>query len=202
VFIELADLLRCPAHHAESHLVVATGEMLGRSITHGVVACPVCQAEFRIAQGIVRFGAPDQRPPSATLPEPHAVEAFLGVAGPGGYVALVGSAARAAPGLAGPLSGVHLIGINAPPDVSPSPTLSLLESPDLIPVRTASVRGVVVGGERAGEPWLGEAARVVLPGLRMVVLSNEGSAEGVARMATGPGVWVGVKQSGTGKREA
>jgi hypothetical protein len=205
VFLELADTLRCPVNHPEGHLVVATGEMMGRTITHGIVACPACHAEYRIVHGIVRFGVPDQRPPGGTLPEPHALQAFLGVAGPGGYVALVGSAARAALGLTMVLGGVHFVGVNAPSDVSPSPILSLLESSEMIPMRTGSVRGVVVGGECAGDPWLPEAARIVLPGLRIVVLSTEGSVDGVERMATGPGVWVGKKDAGgrgTTRRDA
>lgn len=196
MFIELADLLRCPAPHAEAHVVVATGEMIGREIVRGLIACPACHAEYRIERRVCRFGAIDHAETAETpadVPDAAALHAFLGLSSPGGYVVLVGSAARAADGLAGLLGGVHFVGVNAPPNVWSSVALSLLEAPATIPVRTAAVRGVVVGGEHAREPWLAEAARVVLPGLRIVVLSNDGSVEGVERMATGPGLWVGQK---------
>ena len=196
MFIELADLLRCPQPHPEAHLVVATGEMIGRSIMRGVVGCPSCHAEYRISQGVCRFGAADaaESAERSAVPEAQAIQALLFLSSPGGYVALVGSAARAASGLVALLGGVHLVGINAPPDVAQGPMLSLLESPDTLPLRTASVRGVVIGSERAGAPWLAEGARVLLPGLRLVVLSDDASVEGVERMATGPGVWVGQKK--------
>ena len=167
-----------------------------------MIGCPVCHAEYRVEGGIARFGVPDQLEPGGTVPEAAALHAFLGLGGPGGYVALVGSATRAAPALAPLLGEVHLVGINAPSGVVPDLMFSLLESPGFIPLRTASVRGVVVGGERADQMWLKEAARVLLPGLRMVVLSDEGEAPGIERMATGPGVWVGEKrEKGKGRRE-
>lgn len=205
MFIELADLLRCQANHPESHLVVATGEMKGRRISRGVIGCPVCNAEYRIEGGVVRFGTADSAETAETtapVPDATAIHAFLGLGGPGGYVALVGSATRAAPALSALLGEVHLVGINAPSGVVSDPMFSLLECPGSIPLRTATVRGVVVGGERADQLWLAEAARVVLPGQRLVVLSNEGSIEGVERMATGPGVWVGRKgDKGRGTRD-
>lgn len=196
MFIELADLLRCPGAHAEAQVVVATGEMIGREIVRGMIGCPVCHAEYRIERRLCRFGAADNAgtaETAAVVPDASALHAFLGLSSPGGYVVLVGSAARAAHGLSDLLGGVHFVGVNAPSDVWSSLVISLLEAPATIPLRTSAVRGAVVGGEYAREPWLGEAARVVLPGLRVVVLSDEGSVEGVERMATGPGAWVGRK---------
>ncbi len=196
MLIELTDLLRCPADHPEVHCVMGTGEMMGRSVMRGMVGCPVCKAEYRIEGGVARFGSADAPERSASpLPEASALHAFLGLTGPGGYVVLVGSAASAAAGLAGQQGGVHFVGINAPAEVSEGPALSLLESSGAIPLRTASVRGVIVGPERATPAWLAEAVRVLLPGLRLVVLSEGGEAAGIERLATGPGVWVGQKRS-------
>ena len=194
VFIELTDLLRCPVDHPEAHLVVATGEMKDRAILRGIIGCPVCQAEFHVDKRIAHFGSDDAVEPSELPADAAALHSFLGLSNPGGYVVLVGSAVRAAAALGELLGAVHLVGINAPNDVAPAPMLSLLESPGFIPLRTASVRGVVIGRERVSQKWLAEAARVLLPGLRMVVLSEQGEAVGVDRMATGPGVWVGKKR--------
>ncbi len=194
MFIELTELLRCPSPHPEAHLVLATGEMSGRAVLRGIIGCPQCHAEFRIEQGVGRFGKPDEPKDDAPVPDPSALQAFLGLTNPGGYVALLGSAARAGAELAALLGGVRLVAVNAPPDVARGPMLSLLESTASIPLKTGSVRGVVVGGERAGSSWLDEAVRTALPGQRIVVLSDAGDVKGVERMATGPGVWVGVKK--------
>src|SRR5439155_1503490 len=84
------------------------------------------------------------------------------VFGSGGYVVLVGSAARHAVALAGLMGGIHFVGIDAPPDVAELPVLSLLACETMIPLRRAMARAVVVGPERASPPWLSEALRVLL----------------------------------------
>jgi hypothetical protein len=123
------------------------------------------------------------------------LQALLDLGGPGGYVVLLGSAARHAEGLAGVMGGIHFIGINAPPDVAELPVLSLLESERVIPLRTGVARGVVVGAELAHTPWVAEAVRVLLARRRVVIESDQPTPPpGVARLASGNGVWVGEKR--------
>src|SRR5205823_1417844 len=88
--------------------------------------------------------------------------ALLDLSGPGGYVVLVGSAARHAVGLAGLMGGIHFIGINAPSDLDELPVLSLLVCRGMIPLRQTVARGVVVGSDRLGSDWLSEARRFTL----------------------------------------
>jgi hypothetical protein len=58
------------------------------------------------------------------------------------------------------------------------------------------MRGVVLSRPFADDPhWIREAARVVLPGLRIVGEGKDPPAEIVELLATAGGVWVG-----TGKR--
>src|SRR5437879_13816286 len=92
-------------------------------------------------------------------PDAETLQALLDLSGPGGYVVLVGSAARHAVGLAGLMGGIHFVGINAPSDVAELPVLSLLVCDKLIPLRRAMARGVVVGLDRVAPPWLDEALR-------------------------------------------
>jgi hypothetical protein len=87
------------------------------------------------------------------------IQAALDLSGPGGLVALVGSAARHAAGLAALMDGVHVVATNAPPDVAETAVLSLLAADGEIPLRDAVVRGAVVGAEAAGDAWLAEAGR-------------------------------------------
>jgi uncharacterized protein YbaR (Trm112 family) len=210
VHIELTEMLRCPESHGEAFLVLSTGEMLGRMVRSGILGCPICRREFPIVKGVVDFSAKgkgergkvdDQ---GATMPlspfpfpavDPETLQALLDLSGPGGYVVLVGTAARHAVGLAGLMGGIHFVGINAPADVEELPVLSLLVCPDMIPLRQTVARGVVVGSDRLGSAWLAEARRVVLPGRRVVIEGEDVPVPvGLTRLAAGEGLFVGERR--------
>src|SRR2546430_15427280 len=101
VHIELTEMLRCPESHEEALLVMSTGEMLGRMVRTGILGCPVCRREYPIIKGVVHFSGNVKREtgndasPSPAFPvDPQTLQALLDLSGPGGYVVLVGSAAR------------------------------------------------------------------------------------------------------------
>ena len=193
MFIELTEFLRCPADHPDAHCVLVPEEIVGRNVARGVVGCPTCRREYSISKGVVRFGLPPSLPPAPGLSDPTAVAALLGLTGPGGYVVLVGSAARLADGLAKLMDAVHFVGVNAPAEVGETPVLSLLEAETTVPLRSSIARGVVLGAEHVKEPWADEAARVLLRGLRLVALVDTTEIEGVDQLAAGKGMWVGQK---------
>jgi hypothetical protein len=110
-------------------------------------------------------------------------------------VVLAGSAARHAESLASLMGGIHFIGINAPADIEELPILSLLQTDQVIPLRGAMARGAVVGAELARTHWVGEAARVLLHGRRLLVESEQPKLpESVKQLAVGQGLWVGEKK--------
>ncbi len=204
-------MLRCPEPHREDAMVLSTGEMVGRMVRSGLIGCSVCRKEYPITNGIVDFtgsgehgagsgtaaAAPAPRSTSfrAPLPTPADLQALLELSGPGGFVALLGEAARHAVGLAGLMAGIHFIGINAPQDVEELPVLSLLRVRHVIPLRQSIARGVVVGADLATSPWLVEAHRVLLRGRRFVVLHEPPELPiGLEQLATAKGLWVGEKQ--------
>ncbi len=201
MFIELAEFLRCPEGHPdEPYCVVAPDVMVERRVVRGSVGCPVCRREYGIAAGVVDFGAGFGGAPPATepagggaLPDAAVVQALLGLESTGGYVVLFGSAAHLAMGLAALRPGVHLVGVNAPPEVEPSPAFSLLRHPAVAPLRSAMARGVVMGRETTVPSWLAEGARVLLRGQRLVALREAVAVPGVATLADGQGLWVGQK---------
>ncbi len=204
--IELTEMLRCPEDHREEFLVLSTSEMNGRTVRLGVVGCPVCHREFEIIDGIVDFtevitGERQQRSVRRTpalrsaAVDAQSLQALLDLGGPGGYVVLIGSAARHAESLASLIGGVHFVGINAPQNIAELPILSLLQSDQVIPLRGAMARGAVVGAELSRTPWVGEAARVLLRGRRLVIESEEPTLPGsVKQLAVGQGLWVGEKK--------
>lgn len=191
MFIELTDHLRCPAEHDEAFLVLLPEAVDDRGVRSGMLGCPVCQAEYRIADGVVRFGeAP--HPAGAPPLRAEAVHAFLGLSGPGGYAALVGDVAGVLPDLVGLDPGVHFAAIDAPAGVTESRAVSVLLA-DRIPFKRASLRGVVLGGGYGGDDrWVGEARRVLLPGLRMAGSGPAPERADVQVLAEADGWWVGV----------
>jgi hypothetical protein len=72
--------------------------------------------------------------------------------------------------------------------------LSVLRSP-IIPVKTRSMRGVVLGGEFSADPaWVAEAGRVTLPGLRVVGLGPEPDVADLEVLASAEGCWVAARR--------
>jgi uncharacterized protein YbaR (Trm112 family) len=194
MFIEVTDLLRCPAAHDESYLVLIPDAVRDRLVEWGRLGCPACGREFPIEAGVARFGPVE--PVRATLAGPAAegVHALLGLDGPGGYVALAGTAARYAADLATLLPGVHLVGVDAPDGTRESDRLSLVEAPRL-PLKTGAVRGIVLGEPFGGDPvWQADAVRAVLPGLRVVGSGRPPSLAGFELMGEAAGWWVGRRR--------
>ena len=207
--IELTEMLRCPELHREEYLVLSTGEMAGRMVQYGIIGCPVCHREYQVVEGIVNFGAIGTTPASAAeagapagasgrgdnAPDAPTLQALLDLGGPGGIVVLLGSAARHAVGLAGLMSGIHFVGINAPPDLLELPVLSLLRCGRSVPLRGAVARAVVIGADSAAAPWLSEGTRVLLPGRRYVLESETATLPpGITQMAASDGLVVGEKR--------
>lgn len=194
MFIELTDHLRCPAEHDESFLVLLPETMDARSVVTGHLGCPVCGRTFRLERGEWDAGG---TPVAASAPsklDASGLVALAGIAGPGGYLVLVGAVANDWQAAAGLSPGIHFVAINpASGDVTDAPGVSVLRG-GRIPLKTSSMRGVVLGPGYGDDPaWIKEAARVTLPGLRVV---GEGSAPDdlVDVMASADGVWVGTKR--------
>ncbi len=199
MFVELIEFLECVEAHEHSFLVVTPDRRVGRSIIAGDIGCPKCRRQYSIADGVADFRPPNaadrHRPsPQETPPPPDVLQALIGLTGSGGFVVLIGSAARHAPDLSALIEGVHFVGVNATADVTPSPSHSLVRGADRIPLRSSMARAVVVGAEYADDVWLAEAVRVLLRGLRLVILAEGPEPTGVRRLAVGDGLWVGEKQ--------
>ena len=194
MFVELIEFLECVEAHEHSFLVVTPDRRVGRSIMAGEMGCPKCRRQYAIIDGVADFrpanAADRHRPPSQeTPPRPDVLHALIGLTGPGGFVVLIGSAARHALDLSALIDGVHFVGVNATADVTSSASLSLVRGADRIPLRSSMARAVVVGAEYADDVWLAEAVRVLLRGLRLVVLAEVPDPKGVRRLAVDEGVW-------------
>jgi len=192
MYIELTDHLRCPSDHEESYLVLLPDRVEDRSVRAGQLGCPVCGRTFALVDGVLDVGGePGQ---SATGPGPgaDALTALAGLSGPGGYLVVVGAPGRDWREVAERNPGVGIVLVNPPAEVGDEPGVSVLRG-GLLPLKSRTMRGVILGEGFGGDRgWIGEAARVVLPGLRIVGQGPDPDPGQVDLMASAGGVWVGT----------
>jgi hypothetical protein len=189
MFIELTDALRCTAPHPESFLVLLPGVMEGRQVVSGELGCPVCGRVVTILNGVADFGGGVPTDGRTAL-SAEAVAAFLGISGPGGYVALVGGVTSLVEELTRLLPDVGLALINPRLEVSAGSAAGILRAGRL-PLRAGSLRGIVLGADLPGDgEWVRDATGAVLPGLRVVGEGGD-AAEAVELLAQSPVCWVG-----------
>jgi uncharacterized protein YbaR (Trm112 family) len=197
MFIELTDHLRCPADHDEAFLVLLPDRVEGRSVRTGTLGCPVCDRRFVLHDGVLDTG--DDAPPPGAGAGPgrltaEALAPLVGLNGPGGYLVLVGPPAALWRDVAALVPGVGLVAVNGPREVVDEEGISVLRGGRLA-IKTNSMRGVVLGPPYGGDRgWVREAARVVLPGLRVVGEGPDPAPETVDLMASAGGVWVGTRR--------
>ena len=191
MFIELTDHLRCPEDHPEAYLVLLPDALEGRSVRSGTLGCPICDRRFLLQEGVLDTGgAPPLPSPAPTKLAPEALAPLLGLGGPGGYLVLVGQPAAAWRDLGREVPGVGLVAVNPPAGVVDEEGVSVLRGGSLA-LKSRSMRAVALGAPFGGDPrWIAEAARVVLPGLR-VVGEGDVPAAGIELLASAGGVWVG-----------
>ena len=193
MFIELTDHLRCPSDHDESFLVLLPDRVEGRSVIEGQLGCPVCGRTFQLVDGVLDTDdAPELGPGSASKLDPEGLTALVGLSGPGGYLALVGSVANLWKDFAELNPGVALVALNPGHGVVDAPGISVLRG-GRIPLKSRSMRGVVLGRPYGEDPhWVREGARVVLPGLRIVGEGADPPSNAIDLLASADGVWVGT----------
>lgn len=190
MFIELTDHLRCPADHDEQFLVLLPDRMEGRSVRSGQLGCPVCGRVFYLADGVFDAGDAPSVGGEPTVLTTDALAALVGLHGPGGYLVLAGAPGALVEEIAELFPGVALVAVNPPADVADGDLVSVLRG-DMLPLKARSMRGVVLGAPFGEDPrWVGEAARVVLPGLRVVGEGPDPTGDEVELMASAGGVWV------------
>jgi uncharacterized protein YbaR (Trm112 family) len=194
VFIELTDHLRCPRDHAEAYLVLLPDEVVNRGVRSGQLGCPVCGATYPVSDGVAML-EDVAAPPEQGLPSADAIHAFLGLTGPGGYVVLVGAAAAAWHELASLDPGVAFVALNPSAAVRDEPPVLSVVRAARVPLKTRSMRGVVLGDPAGSDAeWAREAARVVLPGLRVTGAGTPPDIPELELLASAGGWWVAARR--------
>jgi uncharacterized protein YbaR (Trm112 family) len=191
MYIELTDHLRCPENHEERFLVLLPDRVEDRSVRTGQLGCPVCGRTFVLVDGVLDVGGAADLPEDDTGPGPDALTALVGLGGPGGYLVVVGGPGRDWRELAERNRGVGIVLVNPPAEVRDEPGVSVLRG-GVLPLKSRTMRGVILGeGYGADARWIEEAARVVLPGLRVVGQGPDPAPDRIELMASAGGMWVG-----------
>jgi hypothetical protein len=195
VFIELTDYLRCPREHPEAYLVLLPDEVVERSVRSGELGCPVCGATYRVVSGVAELGGTASDPGGGTPLDPEAMHLFLGLTGPGGYVVLGGAAAEGWRALAARNPGVAIVAVNPPAGVDDEgPVLSVVRAP-IVPLKTRSMRGVVLDASLGADPrWVREAARVTLPGRHVVGQGPTPELDELELLGSAAAAWVAARR--------
>ncbi|MGD8280076.1 MAG: Trm112 family protein [Gemmatimonadota bacterium] len=199
----LTDRLTCPRCGPTFGLILLADRIDDRMVLEGRLGCPNCRDSFPIRKGFADLRAPPRDDPPAGLagsPAPgedgdaERVVALLGVAGGPGAVALVGEPARYARVVTAIADEIHVVAVD--PDLQAWPeeprTSRMMAGPGL-PVFSSTLRAVAVDG-RLGRDLLAEAARVVAPRGRVVVVH---APEGTEDWLVGKGLDVLASETET-----
>lgn len=205
--LELTELLACPRCGPPHGLIAFVERMERRRIDLGHLDCPICEDRHPIRAGTVWFGAGSEPPAAQDAADADAAAAtaaaLLG-ASSGGETILFGpgSAAMAA-GAADLRPDARVISFGTEPARQHDRVYSFVVpelEPRRLPLRDQCLDGVVLAGVSSG--WIGEAARVLRPGARLVVVEpgEDADAPGAIPpdvslrvLATDPRAWVAVR---------
>jgi uncharacterized protein YbaR (Trm112 family) len=172
--LDLVDLLRCPNDHADTPLVCVAHRARDRELLSATLGCPVCHAEFTVADGVAWLGAGEALAASAAATAASAaaptvaadlavvatgsatevpddllrLAAMLDLTSPGGTVALTGEWVGLAAALAA-LTSVGVVVLADRPLTGMGDAVSVLAGARGVPLARASLRGIALGDEPA-----------------------------------------------------
>jgi len=206
VFIELVDLLRCPAAHEETWLVASTGRMVDRHIVEGSLGCPICRAVYPVHGGVTDFSGGE--PPAEPAPEAAAggdapseddalrLAALLGLAEPNQRAMLIGDWGR----LAEPLLAIvptELLLVDPPAGVGAGEGRSPIRcGARPVPLAAEGLRAAALDGATARDAARARAAvRAVRAGGRVVGPADAPLPAEVRELARDGRHWVGEREA-------
>lgn len=219
--LELAERLRCPGAHPPTPLIVVAQEARDRILHRAIVGCAVCGLEARIAAGALSFpdglvvagaagipasalrraDAADDVRAGAVAPtdvDADALErlvALLHLDAPGGAVLLAGDYARFAAALEAS-HDVHVVVLGSARETRDDPRDEATDGPRSIPFTDATFRAAAVAAMPPA--LLGDLARVVTPGGRIVAVAGTEPPVGVRVLARDDREWVAASEGGRG----
>ncbi len=205
---DLLDALRCPRDHEESWLVAMVHRASGAMLLDVDLACPVCQREFSVREGVADFRVDDvpsrdalgalshASAPAATAPDPMRLAALLGLspdAGPMSRPVLLAGVYAAASGALQTLIEVPQVLLN--PDVTPAADarvpLSVLRVDHRLPLGVATLHAAALDAAHGEPEFVTSVVRAVRAGGRLLAPPSLHVPDGVREIARDEHEWVG-----------
>ena len=180
----LTDVLTCPACGPDTGLILRADTMSDRRVREGALGCPRCRTDYPITGSVARFGDPAPVARDQTPFDPEAatrIAALLGAGGTGGFLLIVGAAARAAGTIAAMDIESEIVAASvAATDLAVADGVSCVTIGAVLPLCSGRLRGVWLSGA-AADAMLEEGARVTHALGRLVLEPAPEDAE--ARLA-------------------
>jgi uncharacterized protein YbaR (Trm112 family) len=216
----LTDRLSCPRCGPEFGLILLAHEVRNRRILSGELGCANCRESYPVENGFGDLRAPPRRPledlhereglsgqspheapaPEGSREEALRIAALMGITGGPGTLLLEGPAAVHAQAVARIVGGIEVValyhGLRSHPEEE---GVSRMVAHPGFPFFSGTLRAAVLSGPME-DAILGESARVLVPGGRVVVL---GAFPGVRGRLESSGVRILLEEAGVlvGERE-
>lgn len=198
MLLELIDSLRCPASHEETWLVASVDAWRGAHVARGVLGCPICRAEYPIADGVIDFTRSGSAPAlsaDAGAGTEHAevlrLAAQLDLREPGGLVLLAGCYAPLAAWLQSVTAAQYVVVATAGAPIPRGAETGLVVG-ERLPLAAQTVRAAALDAAAAQEPLLTEFTRVLRPEARLVAAASVPVPPRVRELARDEREWVGA----------
>ena len=209
----LTDRLSCPRCGPDFGLILLAHEVRNRRVLFGELGCSNCREAYPVEDGFGDLRAPPRPPlpelqeggaPTAPDPTPAPpsgvsqdeavrIAALMGVMEGPGTLLLQGPAASHAETIARMVGGVEVVALDPAARSRPEEEgVSRMVAGPGFPFFSSALRAVTLSGPTA-DRLMGEAARVLVPGGRVVVLD---AVSGTRERLEGGGVRILLEEAG------
>jgi len=185
---DLLDSLRCPRPHDESWLVAMVYRADGPILLHAELACPVCGAEFQIANGVAHFDGGLPVPAGATVDVLRLAAQLAVTEGPV-PVLLTGRYAAAGAEMSA-LAPLPQVWVNGPEHATRPEACSVITVSGRVPLGVETLAGAAMDEAHAEPGMLDSIVRAVRMGGRIVAPAQIPLPSGVREIARDDEEWV------------
>jgi uncharacterized protein YbaR (Trm112 family) len=173
--LRLTDILTCPRCGPEFGLILLADRVEEGRILEGAFGCPNCRERYPVVAGFGDLRVPPAPPLTGEAPQTlddeaaFRLAALMDLAEAGGWAILAGAGGRLAAALAALAVGVEVVAVDARlAGWDEQAGLTRMAAEGRLPFRDGRMRAVALTAD-VPESLLAEAARVVVPGGRLVL---------------------------------